>query len=124
MRTLIVSETIEQTAYWRKLFTLVMPEAEIVCAEFPEVEKEVKDYDLIFLFASTENGGFYRWLEKLSLTELPTICSVENLSDEVVLALKKYDIKGYLNVHCSLDELSDAIRIVLENKGTYLNFVK
>lgn len=126
MEVLIVSENLKQATYWERLIGLVIPDSQITCSnlsdlfnsEYPEIEK-----DLLFLVSIDGNNSFYNWIDYANQNEIPFICSIEQINEKVIEQLKNFAIKGYVNVHCSMDELETAIKIVLENKGTFLKFI-
>ncbi|RKJ74817.1 hypothetical protein D7X33_19215 [Butyricicoccus sp. 1XD8-22] len=127
MRILIVSESENQGEYWERLIALVVPEATIERRRIADLKdipyQERFPSDLIFLISIEGNTPFYQWLDYTKVNEIPLICSVEQIDKAIVEQLKNYAVKGYVNVHCSIDELRTAIDMVCNKKGTFLKFV-
>jgi len=124
MKILIVSESASQATYWERLIALVVPEADLtITTELFNIQVHQEPFDLIFLVSHDGNGEFYKWVQYADANGLPLICSVRQINEQVIEVLKKYGIKGYVNVHCSLDELETAIELVSQRKGTFLKFI-
>lgn len=123
MKIKIVYECLSQAMYWKKLIALVVPNANIVCKDIAEASIEDEDtYELLFLAAVTVSDSFYDLVEKTNKMNTPLICNVEKMNDDLFENLKMYGVKGYVNVHCTIDELQTAIRIICNRRGTFLNF--
>jgi len=124
MKIMIVSESASQATYWEKLIALVVPEADLtITTEFFSIQVHQEPIDLIFLVSEDGKGDFYKWVQYAAANGLPLICSVQQINEQVIEVLKKFGIKGYVNLHCSLDELETAIELVSQRKGTFLKFV-
>lgn len=126
MEILIVAENLTQATYWERLIGLVVPDSNIVCWTISEIccsNYQDLNYDLLFLVSIDGNTDFYQWIEYATNKDIPFICSVDQITGDVIDQLMKFGVKGYVNVHCPMDELQTAIRIVCEKKGTFLKFV-
>lgn len=118
----LISFDKNQQKSWSDTLSMAVPNSNIQVIEYSQANwrNSLLNTDLVFIIMEFYKSEVRPILEFLHENKIPAICSVVNPENVEVSEVMQLNVRGYVNLHSSIVNISEAIRIVSKG-GIYID---